>query len=511
SGAGRGGPVEEAAPPRRGGGRARGRAQGGRQGGGGAGAGQGWSLRQGCCGTGGRAGGHGCGDGREEAGGGAPGAEGGGLEHPAFGEGDGARGFLHGGDLLRHRPHTRGAVAGRGSLQGHRGRGHAAQRGACRGPVCRRGLRHAGRRGRGPGAERHPVPGEENLAITRPKNYSGPPSSRAKLQSLTLKDLIASHAAAGAGPSQASSSAWVQLSGIPSSMGSKSVFDLLQQFGGPLKSLDMPESCPGSGVAEYVDRKSALEALKFSPLLGFIEVKAIDAAAAAVLVGRAAAPAVAGSTEGPAAKRLRRTRFDPTPAGAQEADENDLGPFEAALRGRGLPPAAAAPAEDALDLGPFEAVLPKRRSDPDPADDLGPFESVLPPARGPEPEDDLGPFESVLPPRPGAGPAAADGSATEEESRQRPRRTTTWAPSGPRSRASRGKPVVAAGPEASVVRRRAPPLAALSGPHSAAVRSALSVLVPIPLLPAAPPAASARAPRGGSWRRRRLQTAARDG
>ncbi|CAK0845221.1 unnamed protein product, partial [Prorocentrum cordatum] len=335
-----------------------------------------------------------------------------------------------------------------------------------------------------------------NLAITRPKNYSGPPSSRAKLQSLTLKDLIASHAAAGAGPSQASSSAWVQLSGIPSSMGSKSVFDLLQQFGGPLKSLDMPESCPGSGVAEYVDRKSALEALKFSPLLGFIEVKAIDAAAAAVLVGRAAAPAVAGSTEGPAAKRLRRTRFDPTPAGAQEADENDLGPFEAALRGRGLPPAAAAPAEDALDLGPFEAVLPKRRSDPDPADDLGPFESVLPPARGPEPEDDLGPFESVLPPRPGAGPAAADGSATEEESRQRPRRTTTWAPSGPRSRASRGKPVVAAGPEASVVRRRAPPL---------------SVLVPIPLLPAAPPAASARAPRGGSWRRRRLQTAARDG
>eukprot|EP00932_Pfiesteria_piscicida_P018303 SRR837773.5159.p2 GENE.SRR837773.5159~~SRR837773.5159.p2 ORF type:complete len:210 (-),score=69.37 SRR837773.5159:16-606(-) len=161
-------------------------------------------------------------------------------------------------------------------------------------------------------------------------------------------------------------------------MGSKSVFDLLQQFGGPLKdlSLNMNKETgehTGSGVAEYLERSSALEAVRFSPLLGFIEVSLED------------------SAEEAARKRQRRSRFDNAPA----ADAEDLGPFEAALQGR-----APKPAGD-MDLGPFESILPKAST----AEDLGPFESVLPPAGAPA--EDLGPFEAVLT-KASSQPSAAD-------------------------------------------------------------------------------------------------------
>merc|ERR1712217_107165 len=69
----------------------------------------------------------------------------------------------------------------------------------------------------------------------------------------------------------------------------------------------------GCGTAEYVERASALEAMRFSPLLGFIEVKL----------------AVEASNKEPL---KRRSRFDEPPPGvANTIGINDLGPFEAAL------------------------------------------------------------------------------------------------------------------------------------------------------------------------------------
>mmetsp|Transcript_43152 Transcript_43152/g.128884 ORF Transcript_43152/g.128884 Transcript_43152/m.128884 type:complete len:190 (-) Transcript_43152:98-667(-) len=168
-------------------------------------------------------------------------------------------------------------------------------------------------------------------------------------------------------------------------MGSKSVFDLLQQFGGPLQSLNLSMNKDtgehlGKGVAEYVDRSSAVEAVSFSPLLGFIEVRHHEV----------------GDTP-LASKRQRRSRFD-------EEEEMDLGPFEAALQQREQAQKGATPADEAIDLGPFEAVLPPKKQDAlEAAEDLGPFEALLPPHRpGTEATDaaveDLGPFEAVLPP-----------------------------------------------------------------------------------------------------------------
>lgn len=248
------------------------------------------------------------------------------------------------------------------------------------------------------------------LDIRRPPGYAGAPVKRSQLQNLALKDLIASDTASTVEPAASSSASTskatrVVLSGIPSSMNEKSVYDLLQQFGGELKSLKLEGGAnehAGSGVAEYVNENSASEAVGFSPLLGFIEVKLATASASAEPESLADAPSE------PSAKRVRKNRFDPEPKGG--AAEEDLGPFEAALRQRSQPPAApSAPAPaDAFDLGPFENVLPPARTAKDSSAasevvDLGPFEAVLPPAKSKaSPESDvavdLGPFEAVLPP-----------------------------------------------------------------------------------------------------------------
>jgi len=302
------------------------------------------------------------------------------------------------------------------------------------------------------------------LNIARPKAYSGPPVKRSQLLNLSLKDLVASEGAAAAAAAalpqsatsgeiastssapQNSNGTPVQLSGIPSSMNQQSVFDLLQQFGGALHSLNLAGGAGehlGHGTAVYVDHASAVEAVGFSPLLGFIEVKLSDGASPATTAPPAATTSVTeeAQPQEPPAKRVRRTRFDPEPvepqAQATSVDEDieDLGPFEAALAKRTQkPPAATAPAAvaapaETFDLGPFEAVLPPSRppaapaarvAAPDVDVDLGPFEAVLPPAKAapaPEPEDatdddlDLGVFEAVLPP---AKTAAAPPSAPED-------------------------------------------------------------------------------------------------
>merc|ERR1712241_1146980 len=85
-------------------------------------------------------------------------------------------------------------------------------------------------------------------------------------------------ATANGNAASSGSSAFVRLKGIPTSMNSKSVFDLLQQFGGPLRGLNLATDKEtgahiGHGTAEYMERSSALEASRFSPLLGFIEVE----------------------------------------------------------------------------------------------------------------------------------------------------------------------------------------------------------------------------------------------
>eukprot|EP00927_Polykrikos_kofoidii_P037199 TRINITY_DN3136_c1_g4_i1.p1 TRINITY_DN3136_c1_g4~~TRINITY_DN3136_c1_g4_i1.p1 ORF type:complete len:1601 (-),score=326.33 TRINITY_DN3136_c1_g4_i1:104-4906(-) len=295
----------------------------------------------------------------------------------------------------------------------------------------------------------------KTLEIRRPKGFSTESGkARTKLQGVSIKDLVvggfADGKVANAGDSGGvdvatnsgtpntaggessiggeqrssegnaeanSKSSLVRLSGIPTSMNSKSVFDLLQQFGGPLKSLNLATKKEtgdhlGHGTAEYVDRSSAIEAVGFSPLLGFIEVKlapAADEASAAAAV----ATEQPSDAPAPASKRQRRTRFDPAP------EDASLEPFLPALQQRdrqrqqgqepkrdasASKPATAAPAtDDGLDLGPFEAVLPPGGAKAE--DDLGPFEAVLgsfrPDVSAPSavlPSDDLGPFEAVLPP-----------------------------------------------------------------------------------------------------------------
>jgi len=201
----------------------------------------------------------------------------------------------------------------------------------------------------------------------------------------------------------------VKLSGVPSSMNEKSVYDLLQQFGGPLRSLQLAggsETHQGHGVAEYMDRSSADEAVSFSPLLGVIEVELAEDSPDAPVTKPAEANGGDASAALPSPKRPRRTRFDPEPEAAPDSTGlDDLGPFEAALRQRETDQKPAQ--DDAMDLGPFESVLPPSKSAV--ADevrkaldsDLGPFEAVLPPqkpAATSDPLMDLGPFEAVLPP-----------------------------------------------------------------------------------------------------------------
>merc|ERR1712050_514976 len=129
----------------------------------------------------------------------------------------------------------------------------------------------------------------------------------------------------------------------------------------------------GHGTAGYVERSSAIEATRFSPLLGFIEVQLLDDATASA------------SSNG--TKRQRRNRFD-------EDVGEDLGPFEAALSQRQQAQRPIASSAEVMDLGPFEAVLPRKD-----IEDLGPFEAVLRPKEdASEAADDLGPFEAVLPP-----------------------------------------------------------------------------------------------------------------
>mmetsp|Transcript_41611 Transcript_41611/g.75466 ORF Transcript_41611/g.75466 Transcript_41611/m.75466 type:complete len:1170 (+) Transcript_41611:58-3567(+) len=226
----------------------------------------------------------------------------------------------------------------------------------------------------------------KGLEIKRPKGFVGEPLKRSQLQSISIKDLVGSDdalstkspangRAASAGKASSNGTATVALTGIPASMTEQSVFDLLQQFGGPLRRLTLAGttvsgSHEGRGTAEYIEAKSAEEAVRFSPLLGFIEVELAD-------------------SEAPAAKRARRSRFD-------EAEADDLGPFEAAFVSPG-----GRQAESGLDLGPFEAVLPHGHGADEAALDLGPFEAVLP--TGDEKDsgsgdagEDLGPFTAVL-------------------------------------------------------------------------------------------------------------------
>jgi len=248
---------------------------------------------------------------------------------------------------------------------------------------------------------------DKALVIKRPTGFTGPPLNRAKLQSVSIKDLVEFdgsipetepvEAEPAAPKADEKKTVTVKLSGIPPSMKAKSVFDLLQQFGGPVKSLNLPinrESGEhsGSGTADFNDAQSAVEAARYSPLLGFIEVSLEDGTPS---------EAADGQDEKSQPKRQRRHLWDPAPEPSAPVappvvTEDDLGPFAAALeKVKRVPPTA--PAAE-LDLGPFEAVLPPvAPAVPAPAADLGPFESVLPPLSAAQ---DLGPFESVLPPAP---------------------------------------------------------------------------------------------------------------
>lgn len=228
---------------------------------------------------------------------------------------------------------------------------------------------------------------DKALVIKRPAGFSGPPLNRAKLAEVSIKELVASDGSSAAKASSAIASdetggpveviTAVQLSGIPATMKGKSVFDLLQQFGGPLKSLNLAINGEtgdhlGSGTAEFVEATSAAEAIRFSPLLGLIDVRPRSKRA----------PEISSVDDVSRQKRQRRSHWDPPHV------DDDLGPFEAALR--------QVPAAAPLDLGPFEAVLPPSSAA---FQDLGPFEAVLPPpSHVPNLFDDLGPFEAVLPP-----------------------------------------------------------------------------------------------------------------
>ncbi|CAE7357163.1 U2AF2 [Symbiodinium natans] len=238
----------------------------------------------------------------------------------------------------------------------------------------------------------------KGLSIRRPPGFSAPPVNRSKLLASTLEDLVSGElpkellepdppARPPAAAAPKARPATVQLSGIPPSMNGTSVFDLLTQFGGPVKSLHLSHDRStgehsGAGTAEFVDYDSAVEACRFSPLLGFIELT-LEEPAPEHDAGMAADSEVSH----------RRSRW------SEDADD-DLGPFNAILP----PKQPAEAADDDEDLGPFNAVLPKRVAPPEDDDlDLGPFNEILPPKAAPaheEPEaeddDDLGPFNAIL-------------------------------------------------------------------------------------------------------------------
>lgn len=235
------------------------------------------------------------------------------------------------------------------------------------------------------------------LGIRRPPGFTGPPLNRAKLLTVAMKDLVSEDVPGPAGgtaqappstapPGAGAQGAVVKITGIPASMTGSSIFDCLQQFGGPLKNLSLTKTQTGehngSGTAEFLDPSSALEACRFSPFFGFIEVTMQEPAPR--------------DAEAP-----RRSRW----SGPTE-DFDDLGPFNEVLPPQ---PAAslaratskAAPAAPDLDLGPFNNLLPPPGAPQEDDLDLGPFSDLLPPP-GPEEDDlDLGPFNVVLglPPR----------------------------------------------------------------------------------------------------------------
>lgn len=248
------------------------------------------------------------------------------------------------------------------------------------------------------------------LGIRRPPGFTGPPLNRAKLLTVAMKDLVSEDVpgpqgplGSGTGPgipaqapppsTSGAPAAVVKITGIPASMTGSSIFDCLQQFGGPLKNLSLTKTQTGehngSGTAEFMEYSSAVEACRFSPFFGFIEVTMQE-------------PAPRAEVEAP-----RRSRW----SGPEMEDFDDLGPFNEVLPPR---PAASlaratskaaprkpmpAPAEEELDLGPFNDLLPPKPGAPQEDDlDLGPFSDLLPPKPGAEAEDDLdlGPFNVVL-------------------------------------------------------------------------------------------------------------------
>lgn len=246
------------------------------------------------------------------------------------------------------------------------------------------------------------------LGIRRPPGFTGPPLNRAKLLTVAMKDLVSDApgptGAAGAAqappstapgaPVAAPGAAVVKITGIPASMTGSSIFDCLQQFGGPLKNLSLTKTQTGehngSGTAEFLESSSALEACRFSPFFGFIEVTMQEPAPRDV--------------EAP-----RRSRW----SGPETEDFDDLGPFNEVLPPRPAASLARAtskaaprkPMPEDFDLGPFNDLLPPKPGAPQEDDlDLGPFSDLLPPKPGSGPEEDdldLGPFNVVLglPPR----------------------------------------------------------------------------------------------------------------
>eukprot|EP00746_Dinoflagellata_sp_MGD_P158124 gnl/MRDRNA2_/MRDRNA2_86395_c0_seq3.p1 gnl/MRDRNA2_/MRDRNA2_86395_c0~~gnl/MRDRNA2_/MRDRNA2_86395_c0_seq3.p1 ORF type:complete len:973 (+),score=303.77 gnl/MRDRNA2_/MRDRNA2_86395_c0_seq3:77-2995(+) len=278
---------------------------------------------------------------------------------------------------------------------------------------------------------------KHSLAMRRPDGYEGKGDTPPKI---ALKDLVASEtveraearlAAEKASGDEGGKGKSVLIKGVPPSMSESSVRDLLVQFGGSLSSLFLQKNSKttlhtGEGVAEFDTREAALEAVRFSPLLGFIEIRIEKAGEhlpdpvvlAAPSTGVEAFPKASANPAGTDRKSKLRGWED-------QDDEEDLGPFEAVLKNRAPLPSKEAPSED---LGPFEAVLSAQKKTPAKIalekaqarrfreaeksikgaradEDLGPFEAVLPSSTVPKVpvEEDLGPFESVLPMAPAKG------------------------------------------------------------------------------------------------------------
>eukprot|EP00434_Breviolum_minutum_P006419 symbB.v1.2.005666.t1/scaffold327.1/size259883/19 len=208
------------------------------------------------------------------------------------------------------------------------------------------------------------------LGIRRPPGFSGPPLNRAKLLTVAMKDLVSdlpdtavppatavstTQPATEPKPSTARKGAKVNITGIPSSMTGASIFDCLQQFGGPLKSLSLTTNRDtgehnGSGTAEFAEYASAVEACRFSPFFGFIEETP------SVSVNQQEAP--------------RRSRW------SEEDDVDDLGPFNEVLPPKPNTSMAHFPREENSSTQNVQFEAPRNTGWSD-VDDLGPFEEVL--------------------------------------------------------------------------------------------------------------------------------------